>query len=243
MIHEFRAAIEHDGYAMLPSKLPSRHLDVLTSAMEQLGATVDLGARGGVRDAFRLLPAVRRTAVSQPMWNLAEAVLGPGCAAVRAIVFDKTPGANWKVSWHQDLTIAVRERHEVPGFGPWSIKAGIVHVQPPVNILEQMLTLRLHLDSCGPSNGPVHVLPGSHRAGRLSGDGIDAWRTRAEAHVCVAERGEILAMRPLLLHASSPSTSPEHRRVIHIEYAAADLPEGLEWFEAWRPEDVGSDAA
>jgi ectoine hydroxylase-related dioxygenase (phytanoyl-CoA dioxygenase family) len=228
---------------MLPSNLPSSNFDLLTGALEELGAVEELGARGGVRDAFRLLPAVRRIAVSEPMWTLAEALLGPECAAVRAIVFDKTPGANWKVSWHQDLTIAVRERHEEPGFGPWSTKAGIVHVQPPADILERMLTLRLHLDSCGPSNGPVRVLPGSHRAGRLSAGSIAAWRTRTEPHVCVAERGEILAMRPLLLHASSPSTSPEHRRVIHIEYAAADLPEELEWFEAWRPEDVGSDAA
>ena len=235
--------IERDGYAVVPSGVPSGTLDLLTRDLERLGTRVDLGARGGVRDAFRLLPAVPQIAVSAPMWALASAVLGPDCAAVRAIVFDKTPDANWKVSWHQDLTIAVQEQREVSGFGPWSTKAGIVHVQPPPAILEQMLTLRLHLDACSADNGPVRVLPASHRAGRLSGDEIDRWRSRVEARTCTAERGDVLAMRPLVLHASSPSVSPQHRRVIHVEYAGAELPDGLEWFEAWRPDGVGRDAA
>lgn len=227
--------IESNGYAVVPSGISATTLDLLTRELEQLGATQDLGARGGVRNAFRLLPALQQLATSVAMWTPASAVLGPRCAAVRAIVFDKTPGANWKVSWHQDLTIAVQEQRNVPGFGPWSTKAGIPHVQPPAAVLKQMLTLRLHLDPCGLDNGPVRVLPASHQAGRLSGEQVGAWRSRVEAVACVAERGEILAMRPLLLHASSPSASPQHRRVIHIEYAGVDLPHGLKWFEAWRP--------
>jgi ectoine hydroxylase-related dioxygenase (phytanoyl-CoA dioxygenase family) len=107
-------------------------------------------------------------------------------------------------------------------------------------MLEQMLTLRLHLDACGPSNGPLRVLAGSHRAGRLAGAEIDRWRAERSADDCQARRGEVLAMRPLLLHASSPATSPAHRRVLHIEYAAVDLPGGLEWHEAWRPISIGT---
>jgi hypothetical protein len=239
----FALCIERDGFAVVSTCVSSGSVEKLTRDIELLGATVDLGARGGVRNAFRRLPTLPHLAVTAPMWTLASSVLGPDCAAVRAIVFDKTPGANWKVSWHQDLTIAVRERREAPGFGPWSTKAGIQHVQPPVSVLERMLTLRLHLDPCGLDNGPVRVLPGSHRASRLTGTAIDDWRERAQEHSCLADRGDILAMRPLLLHASSPSTSPHHRRVIHIEYAGTDLPHGLEWFEAWRPPDIGNVAA
>jgi hypothetical protein len=242
MVAEFCAQLERDGYAVTRVDVPDSDLATLTRAVEELGTIVDLGARGGVRGAFRLFPPVRALAVSSPMWHLASAVLGPRCAAVRAIIFDKTPGANWKVSWHQDLTIAVKRRVDIAGFGPWSEKAGIVHVQPPVAILEQMLTLRLHLDACGPANGPVRVLPGSHRVGRLSGSAIDTWRTQHVAQECVAGRGEVLAMRPLLLHASSPATSPQHRRVVHIEYAAAELPGGLEWHEAWQPASITDSA-
>jgi hypothetical protein len=243
MATELVAALEQDGFAVTRPGVPDQVLDDLIRALDQLGAHIDLGTRGGVRDAFRLLPAVRTLAVSPPMWSLASGILGASCAAVRAIVFDKTPNANWKVSWHQDLTIAVKQRVDVTGFGPWSEKAGIIHVQPPVAVLEQMITLRLHLDLCDPANGPVRVVAGSHRAGRLSGAEIDAWRDRHVARECVADRGEVLAMRPLLLHASSPAASPQHRRVIHAEYGPEELPGGVQWHEAWRPADIQNSAA
>ncbi len=101
-----------------------------------------------------------------------------------------------------------------------------------------MLTLRMHLDPCGVDNGPVRVMPGSHREGRLSPAEIDRWRADGTGVECTAARGDVLAMRPLLLHASSPSKSPSHRRVVHIEYAAGKLDGGLDWYEAWRPPGV-----
>ena len=87
---------------------------------------------------------------------------------VRALLFDKPPEANWKVPWHQDLSIAVRHKRDITGFGPWSNKAGVLHVQPRVNVLESMLTVRIHLDDCGKQNGALRVIPGSHTRGRLT---------------------------------------------------------------------------
>jgi ectoine hydroxylase-related dioxygenase (phytanoyl-CoA dioxygenase family) len=182
-----------------------------------------------VRNLLDDSPAVRELATSETVRSVAEAVLGPHCFAVRAILFDKTPRANWKVVWHQDVTIAVRERANVPGFGPWSEKEGVVHVQPPVELLERMLAVRVHLDDCGADNGPVRVLPGSHRVGRLSAEAIDQWREGQAPVDCLAERGSILAFRPLILHASSPAKAPAHRRVVHIEFAADELPAPLDW--------------
>jgi ectoine hydroxylase-related dioxygenase (phytanoyl-CoA dioxygenase family) len=156
-------------------------------------------------------------------------VLGRDAFPIRAILFDKTETANWKVSWHQDLTIAVMERCEESGYGPWSSKHGVVHVQPPAAVLEQMLAVRLHLDESGAGNGPLRVLPGSHRAGKLRDQEIPAWQQRTTEEVCLVPRGGALVMRPLLLHASSPATEPHHRRVLHIEYSNCELPTGLEW--------------
>jgi hypothetical protein len=85
--------------------------------------------------------------------DLVEPILGSNFLPVRGILFDKIPDANWKVPWHQDVTIAVQEKVEAEGFGPWSIKADVLHVQPPASILEQMLSIRLHLDDCGEENG------------------------------------------------------------------------------------------
>ncbi len=130
---------------------------------------------------------------------------------------------------HQDLTIAVRERRDMAGYGPWTSKQGVVHVQPPAAVLEQTLAVRLHVDDSGAGNGPLRVLPGSHRAGKLRDEDIPAWQERLSEEVCLVPRGGALVMRPLLLHASSPATEPRHRRVLHIEYASCELPAGLEW--------------
>ena len=155
---------------------------------------------------------------------------------IRATLFDKTPGTNWKVPWHQDLTIPIQAEPEdrdaiaLRAFGPWTNKDTIPHVQPPVHILERMLAARIHLDPCGLDNGALRVLAGSHRHGRLDAAQIKEWRGNADALVdCVAEAGDVLLMQPLLLHASSPATNPARRRVLHLEFAACDLPSPLQW--------------
>jgi len=220
------AAIEERGWATTPPLLADAEVVALREAL----APHATEGRGGARNLLAHA-CVRALATSSAVRALAAAVLGDGCFAVRALLFDKTPAANWKVVWHQDLSIATRQRVDVPGFGPWSEKAGVVHVQPPVAVLEQMLAVRIHLDECGPANGPVRVIDGSHKHGRLSTTQIDMLRRSEVERDCLAEQGGILAFRPLILHASAPASAPAHRRVIHIEYATQELPAPLEWYE------------
>jgi ectoine hydroxylase-related dioxygenase (phytanoyl-CoA dioxygenase family) len=174
-------------------------------------------------------PGVRALASLKPVRQLMESVLGPQCFAVRGIFFNKNRSSNWKVVWHQDLTIAVREREKVTGFGPWTRKAGVWHVQPPVELMSRMLAIRLHLDESGLDNGPLRVIGSSHREGRLSVEEI-AQREKRNCTTCTVPRGGALLMRPLLLHASSSCLVANPRRVIHLEFAACELPEGLEWY-------------
>jgi ectoine hydroxylase-related dioxygenase (phytanoyl-CoA dioxygenase family) len=190
------------------------------------------GSTFAMRNLLRDHQIVRQLADSTAIRALIDPVLGTNAIAVRGILFDKTPGANWKVPWHQDLSIAVTKRAEIAGYGPWSIKAGVPHVQPPVAVLEKMLTVRLHLDDCGVENGPLLVIPGSHAHGILSGGQVADFRQRNDPVACTTKRGGVVLMRPLLLHASHTATSPEHRRVIHLEYAAFNLPSPLGWFIA-----------
>ena len=150
---------------------------------------------------------------------------------MRGVYLDKHKDANWKVAWHQDLTIAVRQRKEVEGYGPWSIKVGIQHVQPPVAVLEKMLAVRVHLDDTDESNGALRVIPGSHRHGRLNSEDIQDWKASSTPVSCAVKRGGVMLLRPLLLHASSLAFAPGHRRVLHFEYAAGELGSGLEWYE------------
>jgi hypothetical protein len=233
-------AIARDGYLIVPTVLGEAEVRALIEATLVCG-TSDADAvlrRGrevyGVRDLLGRVPEVRRLAGSAPLRDLAAAVLGPDVRVVRGLYFDKTPAANWNLPWHQDLTIAARARKEVPGFGPWTRKAGIPHAHAPGDLLARMITIRLHLDTCGPENGPMRVLPGSHGRGRLSPGEVNGWAARsiALAVECLVPAGGAVVMRPLLLHASTAATATGHRRVIHLEYAAEPLPGGLEWYEA-----------
>ena len=173
---------------------------------------------------------MRKLAVSEPVRQLINSVLGGGCFAVRGILFNKTPDSNWKVVWHQDRTIAVRERKDTANFGPWSMKAGVPHVRPPASVMAKMLAIRLHLDESHASNGPLRVIPGSHKAGCLTAEEIAAWRERPTV-ICTVPRGGAILMRPLLVHASSSCSRPEPRRVVHLEFAADDLPNGIKWHD------------
>lgn len=178
------------------------------------------------------VPAIGALARSEKLLNLARLHTGESPRPVRAIWFNKSTEANWLVAWHQDLSIAVRERVDVPGFGAWSVKEGVPHVQPPVEVLQRMLTVRIHLDDADVENGALRVFAGTHRLGRLSAEQVDALRAEREETLCVASAGDALLMRPLLLHASGRSTSDRPRRVLHLEYAVEELPGGLEWRES-----------
>lgn len=219
--------LERDGFAIVPDLLDTATIQMLISDLEN--ASKSRKRQYALRDLLSIVPAIGSLAESPALRELIEPVLGPAAFVARALLFDKVPDANWKVAWHQDLTIVVRERRDVPGFSAWSVKDGTQHVQPPAHILEKMLALRVHLDESSPDNGPLRVLPGTHRLGRLLDNDIDRLRAAIKEHVCVVPQGGMLLMRPLLLHASSAAQKPNHRRVIHLEFAAEPLPGGLEW--------------
>jgi len=211
---------------MMEGFLPETEVEGLVLSLE--GGIGAEKSRGGVRNLLDL-PSIRDFASSPPVRTAVERVLGRDARAVKGILFDKTEGANWKVPWHQDVTITVSAKVEVDGYGPWSMKAGVLHVQPPSSVLERMISLRIHLDDCPEENGALRVIAGSHKTGKLDERAVQRIAGEGSAVVCAMQRGGLLMMRPLLIHASSASIIPGHRRVIHLDYAAAELTEGMNW--------------
>ena len=56
------------------------------------------------------------------------------------------------------------------------------------------------------------------------------WTTERE-HICNVQAGGVMLMSPLLLHASNRTTNNRKRRVIHLEFSNAELPDELNWSE------------
>lgn len=165
----------------------------------------------------------------RPADAIAAALVGPAARAVGGKLFDKSPVRNWALGWHQDRTIAVRERRDVPGFGQWTVKADIPHCVPPFEFLERSLTLRIHLDPVAADNAPLLVAPGSHRLGRIVEARVAATVARCGAEACLAEAGDAWAYATPILHASDRAATPARRRVLQLLYSADDLPAGLDW--------------
>lgn len=180
-----------------------------------------------VRHVFDRSDTIRKFATSTTLLD----ILPDGLQPVRCILFDKTPESNWPVAWHQDLTIAVKEKHDTPGYLNWSTKDGVTHAQPPIELLEKMVTVRIHLDDTPAENGALKVITGSHLQGRIPSDQIQNL-TKGNTSTCSCSAGDVLLMKPLILHASERSVTPAHRRVVHIEYAdRSALADGLEWHD------------
>jgi len=173
---------------------------------------------------------IRDLARSEPVRKLASTVLGGNCFAVRAMFFDEAPQANWS-SFQQDLTIEVKERKDAPGFNGWTKECGIQMVEPPTDILERMVCIRLYLDHSTKGNGPLKVFLGSHRNRRLSAEQIQQITRRELSVECLVAAGAALIVKPLTLRGSSISLIPSRRRVIRLDYAAEDLPFGIEWHQ------------
>lgn len=221
-------SIERDGFAVAPAILDKAACLQLAHDLEKCL----LQSPAGVRELAAKVPSVAVLARSAAVRSLVEPVLGSGARLVRSVLFNKNSDSNWQVAWHQDLAIAVESQEDIEGYASWSIKEGVVHVQPPIRVLEQMLTIRLHLDPADETNGALWVSPGSHRLGRLKASDAARVADQNGKHLCAAQTGDALLLRPLILHASRKATSANPRRVIHLEFASAPLPSPLAWAEA-----------
>lgn len=215
-----------DGYSIVEGLLDAATVQRLKARVES-EAPVGAG-RGGVRNLLDVAE-MRDLTASAAVRALVEPILGPDARVVRGILFDKTSQANWKVPWHQDCTIAVMKRVDAPGYGPWSVKAGVVHVQPPTTVLEEMVSMRIHLDDCPEENGALRVASGSHVMGKIPEGRVGEVVAERQVVVCAVKAGGVLMMRPLLVHGSASAEMPGHRRVLHFDFAVGKLGKGLRW--------------
>ncbi len=215
-----------NGFTLISNVFNNDSISLVTNEVKDS----DIGnCRGGIRNAEKKFRSIRLLLSSDKLTNIARDYLSGNPQLVRVIYFDKTPKNNWLVTWHQDKTVAVTKKFDREGWGPWSTKDSIQHVQPPLSVLNNMITLRIHLDIANKASGCLKVMPTSHKLGLLCQEDIHKYCQKHIPVNCIANCGDVLVMRPHLLHSSSKAINPTSRRIIHIEYCGDTLPEGVQW--------------
>lgn len=212
-----------DGYAVVPDVVSDLDLTKLDNGL--------LSLPGGHAGSRRLLDAKWCSELGERIRTdrRFQSLLPADARTVQCTLFEKSVAKNWLVALHQDLSIPVAGRVPSSACSGWSEKEGDVFVQPPADVLSQLTAVRLHLEDCDEQNAALRVLPGSHLLGRMSAREILDARARLHERTVSVSRGGALVMKPLMLHASSKSTSYRPRRVLHFVFGPKELPEGLKW--------------
>lgn len=217
--------IQELGYDVVTSVTSESECDDLLTALE---SSMLVRSRAGARHLLSV-QAISEMANDCRLTTMASEGLSHAARPFRVTLFDKSAAANWSVVWHQDTALPVRSRVDVPGWGPWSRKAGVLYAHAPAEALSKIVALRLHLDESSLDNGPLRVIPGSHRLGVLEDEEVERLARDHMPVDCVVGRGGIIAMSPLIIHSSPRLRSAAARRVLHIEYASSfEIAPGLE---------------
>lgn len=217
---------EKDGVEIRRALISS---DIIESVKADIDLENDKLKKYGVRNVEKKFQSISALAKDEAILSIARNLLNDQVSLVRAIFFDKTPDKNWLVTWHQDKTVTLNKKIALEGWGPWSIKDAVHHVQPPISVLNSMVTFRLHLDPSDENNGCLKVIPGTHKRGILKQKEIGELVLNKSAVPCVVEAADVVIMRPHILHSSSKANNPSHRRVVHLEYSSYELPDGVSW--------------
>ena len=201
-----------------------RHISQINTDKETFRKSEDLFA---IRQFLKEVPSITVSIFNENLKAVLKQLLGDKYFVVKSIYFDKPHTSNWYVSYHQDLTISVDKKIDLNGFEFWTTKHNQFAVQPPLDILKRVLTVRIHLDDTDRNNGALKVIPKSHLKGIYRPETID-WDVEQEAN-CEVSKGGVMLMKPLLLHSSGRTTNNKQRRIIHIEFSNQELPAALNW--------------
>lgn len=230
-----RYHIAHNGFTVIEDIYTGAEVNAIIDVIESADRSGPLFRQTddvfAIRQFLKAVPDVAPLLLNNSLKSLISDIFGEGYFVVKSIYFDKPGSSNWFVAWHQDLTISVDKKIDIAGYGPWTVKHNQFAVQPPLQILQDNFTIRIHLDDTDEGNGALKVLPGSHLKEICRPENID-WQHETEVS-CNVLSGGIMIMRPLLMHASNRTTNNRKRRVVHIEFSRARLAEGIDWAEKY----------
>lgn len=232
-LQNHKNSIQENGFTVINNIFSNEEIERISEVIQNIDTSKETFRKSedlfAIRQFLKEIPEVKDLIFNDKIKNVIKEIFGENYFVVKSIYFDKPEKSNWYVAYHQDLTISVDKKHELPNFGPWTKKQNQFAVQPPLNILENIFTIRIHLDDTDEKNGALKVVKKSHSKGIYRPETID-WNVETE-EICNVEKGGVMIMKPLILHGSNRTTNGQKRRVIHIEFSDMELPEELNWSE------------
>lgn len=232
-LQNHKNTIADRGFSVISSVFSTEEIERISEVIQNIDTSKETFRKSedlfAIRQFLKEIPEVKDLIFNENLKTIIKEIFGENYFTVKSIYFDKPEKSNWYVAYHQDLTISVDKKIQLENFGPWTTKQNQFAVQPPLDILENIFTIRIHLDDTDENNGALKVVPKSHAKGIYRPETID-WNVETEA-ICSVGKGGIMIMKPLLLHGSNRTTNGKKRRVIHIEFSDRELPEELQWSE------------
>ncbi|MFC7347751.1 phytanoyl-CoA dioxygenase family protein [Chryseobacterium zhengzhouense] len=232
-LQNHKNSIIENGFTVINNIFSDEEIEKISGVIQDIDTSKETFRKSedlfAIRQFLKEIPEVKDLIFNKNLKTIIKEIFGENYFTVKSIYFDKPENSNWYVAYHQDLTISVDKKVELENFGPWTTKQNQFAVQPPLDILENIFTIRIHLDDTDENNGALKVIPKSHAKGIYRPETID-WKVETE-NICKVEKGGIMIMKPLILHGSNRTTNGKKRRVIHIEFSDKELPEELNWSE------------
>jgi ectoine hydroxylase-related dioxygenase (phytanoyl-CoA dioxygenase family) len=232
-LQNHKDSITENGFTVINNIFSDEEINAIINVLENIDTSKETFRKSedlfAIRQFLKEIPDVKDLIFNDHIKRIIKEIFGDHYFVVKSIYFDKPEKSNWYVAYHQDLTISVDKKLELSNFGPWTTKQNQFAVQPPLNILENIFTIRIHLDDTDENNGALKVVPTSHSKGIYRPETID-WNIETE-EICNVNKGGIMIMKPLILHGSNRTTNGKKRRVIHIEFSDLELPGELNWSE------------
>jgi ectoine hydroxylase-related dioxygenase (phytanoyl-CoA dioxygenase family) len=232
-IETHKTQLADDGFTLVENTYSPEETQQIIALIEQVDTSRQTFRKSAelfaIRQFLKEIPETVNLLFNERLKTIVREFFGDDYFVVKSIYFDKPGASNWFVAYHQDLTISVDNKLVLPGFGPWTVKRDQFAVQPPPEILQNIFTVRIHLDDTDEHNGALKVIKGSHLKSIYRPENID-WSVETET-ICSVPAGGLMIMKPLLLHSSGRTTNDRKRRVVHMEFSNCELPEGLQWAE------------
>ena len=229
----YKKELDQKGFAIIDAVFSDNEVAAINSFIETKKDSFSSEKKSkdifAIRQIFTAFPGIKKEVFNSNIKSIINTIFGSGYFIIKGLYFDKPSLSNWFVAYHQDLSVSVSNKSNSAAYKGWTIKDNQFGVQPPGDILENIYTIRIHLDDCTAQNGALHVIPGSHKKGVYKSQEAD--RSKEAEVICEVPKGGIMLMRPLLLHASYKSTVPASRRVLHLEFCNTELPESIYWAE------------